>query len=41
MPEEDAPDIRANTWLSQVTEKQLQDIGFGFLSHRRRCCFFY
>ncbi|KAJ7792531.1 hypothetical protein B0H14DRAFT_3563017, partial [Mycena olivaceomarginata] len=35
MPEEDAPDIRANTWLSQVTEKQLQDIGFGFLSHRR------
>ncbi|KAJ7772823.1 hypothetical protein B0H14DRAFT_3589285 [Mycena olivaceomarginata] len=35
MPEEDAPDIRANTWLSQVTEKQLQDIGFGFLSYRR------
>ncbi|KAJ7679310.1 hypothetical protein DFH06DRAFT_974792 [Mycena polygramma] len=34
-PEEDAPDIRANTWLSQVTEQQLKDIGFGFLSHRQ------
>ncbi|KAJ7439525.1 hypothetical protein B0H11DRAFT_2355825 [Mycena galericulata] len=35
-PEEDAPDILARTWLSQVTEEQLKDIGFGFLSHRRR-----
>ncbi|KAJ7503960.1 hypothetical protein B0H11DRAFT_2222051 [Mycena galericulata] len=34
-PEEDAPDILARTWLSQVTEEQLKDIGFGFLSHRR------
>ncbi|KAJ7936473.1 hypothetical protein B0H13DRAFT_1946706 [Mycena leptocephala] len=34
-PEEDAPDIRANTWLSQVTDEQLRDIGFGFLAHRQ------
>ncbi|KAJ7483055.1 hypothetical protein B0H11DRAFT_2232070 [Mycena galericulata] len=34
-PEEDAPNILASTWLSQVTEEQLKDIGFGFLSHRR------
>ncbi|KAJ7926482.1 hypothetical protein B0H13DRAFT_1599594 [Mycena leptocephala] len=32
-PEEDAPDIRANTWLSQVTDEQLKNIGFGFLAH--------
>ncbi|KAJ7027044.1 hypothetical protein C8F04DRAFT_1399692 [Mycena alexandri] len=35
VPEEDAPDIRANTWLSQVTEEQLRDVGFGFLAHRQ------
>ncbi|KAJ7934437.1 hypothetical protein B0H13DRAFT_1591571 [Mycena leptocephala] len=34
-PEEDAPDIRANTWLSQVTDEQLKNIGFGFLAHRQ------
>ncbi|KAJ6542557.1 hypothetical protein B0H19DRAFT_1076646 [Mycena capillaripes] len=35
-PEEDAPDIRANTWLSQVTNEQLKNIGFGFLAHQQR-----
>ncbi|KAJ7768794.1 hypothetical protein B0H16DRAFT_1882008 [Mycena metata] len=35
VPEEDAPDIRANTWLSQVTEEQLTKVGFGFLAHRQ------
>ncbi|KAJ6493137.1 hypothetical protein C8R45DRAFT_1136097 [Mycena sanguinolenta] len=34
-PEEDATDMRANTWLSQVTEQQLKQIGYGFLSHRQ------
>ncbi|KAJ6534238.1 hypothetical protein B0H19DRAFT_964399, partial [Mycena capillaripes] len=34
-PEEDAPDIRANTWLSQVTDEQLKNIEFGFLAHRQ------
>ncbi|KAF8130928.1 hypothetical protein K438DRAFT_1643350, partial [Mycena galopus ATCC 62051] len=32
---EDAPDIRANTFLPEVTEEQLQKIGYGFLSHRQ------
>ncbi|KAJ7629821.1 hypothetical protein B0H17DRAFT_1164275 [Mycena rosella] len=34
-PEEDAPDIRANTWLSQVKDEDLTKIGFAFLSHRQ------
>ncbi|KAF8202063.1 hypothetical protein K438DRAFT_1716644 [Mycena galopus ATCC 62051] len=32
---EDAPDIRANTFLPEVTEEQLQKIGYGFLGHRQ------
>ncbi|KAJ6453900.1 hypothetical protein C8R47DRAFT_934035, partial [Mycena vitilis] len=32
---EDAPDIRANTFLSEVTDTQLQEIGYGFLAHRQ------
>ncbi|KAJ6511689.1 hypothetical protein DFH09DRAFT_1434967 [Mycena vulgaris] len=32
---DDAPDIRANTFLSEVTEEQLQRIGYGFLAHRQ------
>jgi hypothetical protein len=31
---QDAPDIVANTFLDQVTEAQMEAIGFGFLSHR-------
>ncbi|KAJ7098524.1 hypothetical protein B0H15DRAFT_945042 [Mycena belliarum] len=34
VPSEDAPDIRANTWLSEVTDEQLERIGQGFLAHR-------
>ncbi|KAJ7765935.1 hypothetical protein DFH07DRAFT_1014530 [Mycena maculata] len=34
VPNEDAPDIRANTWLSEVTDTQLERIGQGFLAHR-------
>jgi hypothetical protein len=30
---EDAPDIIANTFLSEVTNDQLERIGNGFLSH--------
>lgn len=30
----DAPDIVANTFLSQVTDEQLEAVGHGFLSHR-------
>lgn len=33
---EDAPDIRANTFLAEVTDAQLQEIGYGFLGHRQR-----
>ncbi|KAJ7246695.1 hypothetical protein C8J57DRAFT_1360119, partial [Mycena rebaudengoi] len=33
-PEEDAPDIIANTFLAQVTDDQLKSIGYGFLQHR-------
>ncbi|KAJ7823140.1 hypothetical protein B0H14DRAFT_3730549 [Mycena olivaceomarginata] len=32
---EDAPDIRANTFLSEVTDEQLQRIGYGFFAHRQ------
>ncbi|KAJ7290789.1 hypothetical protein C8J57DRAFT_1612073 [Mycena rebaudengoi] len=33
-PEEDAPDIIANTCLAQVTDDQLKSIGYGFLQYR-------
>ena len=36
LPGEDAPDIVANTFLAQMSEKTLQDIGYGFLDHRER-----
>jgi UV DNA damage repair endonuclease len=36
VPEEDAPDIRANTWLPEVTDEQLERVGQGFLAHRHR-----
>ncbi|KAJ7796402.1 hypothetical protein B0H14DRAFT_3887663 [Mycena olivaceomarginata] len=32
---EAAPDIRANTFLSEVTDNQLRGIGYGFLAHRQ------
>jgi len=34
VPNEDAPDIVANTFLEEVTEDQLDKIGLGFLQHR-------
>ncbi|KAJ7258187.1 hypothetical protein C8J57DRAFT_1516072 [Mycena rebaudengoi] len=34
VPEEDAPDIRANTWLPEVTDEQLERVGQGFLAHK-------
>ncbi|KAJ7125542.1 hypothetical protein C8R43DRAFT_1240832 [Mycena crocata] len=30
----DAPDIVANTFLAQITDKQLQGVGYSFLEHR-------
>jgi hypothetical protein len=36
VPSEDAPDIIANTFLAEVTQKQLDAIGLGFLQHRER-----
>ncbi|KAJ7686094.1 hypothetical protein B0H17DRAFT_1304922 [Mycena rosella] len=33
VPGEDAPDIRANTWLPDVTEEQLEAVGKAFLAH--------
>ncbi|KAK7014508.1 hypothetical protein R3P38DRAFT_3277089 [Favolaschia claudopus] len=33
--EEDAPDIRANTFLPEITEEQLKAVGYGFLAHRQ------
>jgi len=41
MPGEDAPDIVANTFLAQMSEKTLQDIGYGFLDHRECETSFY
>jgi hypothetical protein len=35
-PDEDAPDIIANTFLDQVSQEDLQRILVGFLSHRER-----
>ena len=34
MPEEDAPDIIANTFLAGITDEQMTAVGKGFLSHR-------
>ncbi|KAJ7743063.1 hypothetical protein B0H14DRAFT_3607425 [Mycena olivaceomarginata] len=34
---EDAPDIGANTFLAEVTDEQLEQIGYGFLGHRQLC----
>lgn len=36
VPEEDAPDILANTFLAEITERQLDDVHVGFLGHRER-----
>ncbi|KAF8221946.1 hypothetical protein L208DRAFT_1382060 [Tricholoma matsutake] len=33
MPDEDAPDIIANTFLMEVMQEQLDEIGLGFLQH--------
>ncbi|KAJ7727166.1 hypothetical protein B0H14DRAFT_2640954 [Mycena olivaceomarginata] len=38
---EDVPDIRANTFVAEVTDEQLQQIGYGFLGHcqcKRKYC---
>jgi len=34
VPNEDAPDITANTFLADVTSEELAQIGHAFLSHR-------
>ncbi|KAF8816577.1 hypothetical protein BYT27DRAFT_7229903 [Phlegmacium glaucopus] len=34
IPEEDAPDIIANTFLAGITDEQMAAVGKGFLSHR-------
>ncbi|KAH9478129.1 hypothetical protein JR316_0008582 [Psilocybe cubensis] len=34
IPKEDAPDIVANTFLSGITEAQMNSVGKGFLMHR-------
>ncbi|KAF9039035.1 hypothetical protein BJ165DRAFT_1407286 [Panaeolus papilionaceus] len=34
VPEEDAPDIVANTFLAAITDEQLAKVGEGFLKHR-------
>ena len=34
VPNEDAPDIVANTFLAEVTEEELDKVTTGFLSHR-------
>lgn len=34
--EEDAPDIIANTFLPDVTDEEITNIGYGFLRHRER-----
>jgi hypothetical protein len=36
VPNEDAADIVANTFLQQITEDQMVQIGLGFLKHRHR-----
>lgn len=33
---EDAPDIVANTFLDQISEDQMRDVGYAFLEHRER-----
>ena len=34
VPNEDAPDITANTFLADITPEELAQIGRAFLSHR-------
>lgn len=34
MPNEDAPDIVANTFLAEVTAEELDRVGRAFLTHR-------
>lgn len=34
VPSEDAPDIIANTFLAEITQKQLDSVGIAFLKHR-------
>lgn len=34
IPNEDAPDIIANTFLAEVTEEELEKVGKAFLGHR-------
>ena len=41
MPGEDAPDIIANTFLSGITEKQMDAVGRGFLAHRESELFYF
>jgi hypothetical protein len=36
VPNEDAPDIIANTFLADITEEQLEAIHMAFLAHRKR-----
>src|ERR1700722_11342568 len=36
MPGEDAADIIANTFLANITDKQINEVGLGFLQHRER-----
>ncbi|KAK7059342.1 hypothetical protein R3P38DRAFT_3384318 [Favolaschia claudopus] len=33
--EEDAPDIRANTFLPEISDEQLKAVGYGFLANRQ------
>ncbi|KAK6997408.1 hypothetical protein R3P38DRAFT_3623368, partial [Favolaschia claudopus] len=33
--EEDAPDIRANTFLPKISEEKLKAVGYGFLAHHQ------
>jgi len=35
---EDAPDIVANTFLDQISEEQMRDVGYAFLDHRECEC---
>ena len=34
VPNEDAPDITANTFLADISQEELAQIGRAFLSHR-------
>jgi len=35
---EDTPDIVANTFLDQISEEQMRDVGYAFLDHRECKC---